>query len=156
MTYLGSGRESLDRRCRPPDTAAVEHQTPITHPAPRPLRLVVVESDRRVRQSLCSFMELGAPIKVVGSAGDAATALELIASERPDVVLLDPRLPDLDAGLAMLATARAAWPDLRVLLMGGADTLDNPQLAEATGRLARNADPNDFVRAVLAAGGASA
>ncbi len=108
-----------------------------------------------MRQSLCAFMEVGQPIKVVGAAGDAATALELIATERPDVILLDPRLPDLDAGLAMLATARAAWPELRVLLMGGADTVDNPQLPEVAGRLARNADPNDFVRAVLAAGGAS-
>ena len=66
----------------------------------RPLRVLVVDADDRVRESLAGLLAIGDRVLVVGSAGQAATALALVREHRPDVVVVDPRLPEVDGGLA--------------------------------------------------------
>jgi len=64
-----------------------------------PIRVVLVDDDPLVRAGL-SLMLRGAPqLEIVGEAGDGVQALEVIARTRPDVVLMDIRMPRLD-GLA--------------------------------------------------------
>ncbi len=83
----------------------------------RRLRVVVVDGDRRVRDSLAGLLGLGDEIEVVGRAARADGALELCAETDPDVVVIDPRLPDVDAGRAFIETLRERLPAAVVLAL---------------------------------------
>jgi DNA-binding NarL/FixJ family response regulator len=70
------------------------------------IRVVVVENEALVRQGLRRVLELDAGLSVVGEAADGEEALSVIARARPDVVLLDVRMPKLD-GVGVLTRLRA-------------------------------------------------
>ena len=72
-----------------------------------PLRVLVVDADDRVRESLSGLLAIGQRLVVVGSAGQAGPALDLLAAESPDVVIVDPRLPEVAGGLAFIERLRA-------------------------------------------------
>jgi DNA-binding NarL/FixJ family response regulator len=96
---------------------------------PAPLRVVVVDADDRIRESLSRLLCIGDRLVVVGTAGEPDPALEVVRSTRPDVVVVDPRLPEVEGGLTFLRNLRQTAPDVRVLAMSGADL---PQLGEVT------------------------
>ena len=81
----------------------------------REIRVLVVDDHPVVREGIVTQLARYPDITVAGHAADAAEAVRLCASERPDVVLLDLRLPD---ALAMDVVPRlhAASPHSRVLL----------------------------------------
>ena len=76
--------------------------SPIPH-RPATLRVLIVDADRRVRRDLTQLVDLEGQSLVVGAAGDPASAIEMAERLDPDVVVLDPRLPDVDAGLGLIA-----------------------------------------------------
>jgi CheY-like chemotaxis protein len=80
-----------------------------------PLRLLVVDADRRVRSSLAGLHGLAEQVEVVGSAGHARAALDACESRRPDAVVIDPRLPELPDGIAFIRRLRAERPEVRVV-----------------------------------------
>ena len=93
---------------------------PVPDPAPRsadPLRVLVVDADDRVRESLTGLLAIGGRLSVVGGAGLPGPALDLAIATHPDVVIVDPRLPDVDAGTAFIGRLRELVPDTRVLAM---------------------------------------
>jgi DNA-binding NarL/FixJ family response regulator len=69
------------------------------------IRVVIVEDQTIVRQGLRSVLALLGDIEVAGEAADGVEALEVIAAARPDVVLLDLRMPKLD-GVGVLKRLR--------------------------------------------------
>ncbi len=93
-------------------------------PQPPPLRVLVVDADARTRESLSGLLGIGRRCVVVGSAGTDTEALELAERLRPDVVVLDPRLPDVDRGMALIGRLRLLLPDVRIALMGSSDALE--------------------------------
>jgi two-component system response regulator DevR len=118
-------------------------------PAPRP-RIAIVDSDRRVQQSLGEVLRVTGDVAVVGAAGDVRHGLELIELEQPDVVVLDPRLPDISAGEAFVSSVRLAWPATRIVLTGWNDARERPDLAaSATAFVSKSAPADEFVAAVL-------
>jgi len=120
---------------------------PVSPDAPR---VVIVDSDRRVQQSLSDLLGLTGQVAVVGRAGDVRAALEEVERVHPDVVLLDPRLPDVEAGIALIAGMSRAWPSLRIVLTGYADTEGHAQLNGAPTRyVSKGGSPEDFVAAVV-------
>jgi DNA-binding NarL/FixJ family response regulator len=112
--------------------------------------VVIIDADRRIRQSLTDVLGLAGGVEVLGSAGDVRAALELVERHRPDAVVVDPRLPDVDAGVALLRGIRLAWPATRIVLTGWA----GPETA-LPGRdvafVAKSAPADEFVAAVLEA-----
>lgn len=119
-----------------------------------PPRVVIVDADRRVQQSVSELLRLSGGIEVVGESGDVRGALALVETERPDVVLLDPRLPDLDAGRALMSSIRLGWPDTRIVLSGWSDPREEPGLvAAASAYVDKAAPPEEFVAAVMTACG---
>ena len=60
-------------------------------------RVVIIDADRRIRQSLTDVLRLAGGVDVLGSAGDVPAALKLVAEHLPEVVVVDPRLPDAPA-----------------------------------------------------------
>jgi DNA-binding NarL/FixJ family response regulator len=111
-------------------------------------RVAVIDADRRVQQSIAEVLRV-AGVEVVGTAGDVRAALELVASARPTVILVDPRLPDIDAGRALLSGMALGWPGLRMVLMGWADERDG--VAADLTFVSKTAPPEEFVAAALAA-----
>jgi DNA-binding NarL/FixJ family response regulator len=84
----------------------------MTHPAsPRPLRVLVADDQELVRAGFRLILE-AAGFTVVGEAANGAEALTLAARERPDVVLMDIRMPVMD-GLAATRQLTAPGPDER-------------------------------------------
>ena len=65
------------------------------------LRVLLVEDETLVRQGIRKLLELESRIEITAEAGDGEEALRLISEVRPDVVLLDVRMPKLD-GLGVL------------------------------------------------------
>ncbi len=71
------------------------------------IRVVLVDDQNLVRQGVRSLLELAGDIQVVADAADGADALVVIRRERPDVVLLDVRMPRM-GGIDVLRTLRAS------------------------------------------------
>lgn len=112
-------------------------------------RVVVIDADRRVQQSLAELLRV-AGVDVVGTAGDVRSALELVSSNEPEAVIVDPRLPDLDAGMALLSSVALGWPSVRIVVMGWADAGESP-LPDAVSFVSKSAPTEEFVSAALAA-----
>jgi DNA-binding NarL/FixJ family response regulator len=119
----------------------------------RPLRVLVVDADERVRASLAGLIGIGRQCVVVGSAGSPETALALIAADPPDVIVVDPRLPEVDAGHAFIVSARELSPGVRILVMSWSDALEHGGIVDGADACIRKTfRPRELVEAVLAAG----
>lgn len=82
------------------------------------LRVVVVDDHALFRRGVVA--EIGDELDVVGEAGSAAEAVEVIGREIPDVVLLDVHLPD-GGGHDVIVSVAAAHPDVRFLALSVSD-----------------------------------
>jgi DNA-binding NarL/FixJ family response regulator len=126
----------------------------MTEPAPRlpegRLRILVVDSDERVRESLAGLLGIGQRCVVVGSAGHPAAALALIAADPPDIVMLDPRLPDIAEGRAFVAQLRRIAPTVRVILMGTMDPAGSNDMAGAHAVIRKTFRPRELQEAIIA------
>lgn len=122
-------------------------------PRPAPLTsptVVIVDADRRVQSSLADLLGVTGEVRVVGRAGDVRAALELVERERPDVALVDPRLPDIEAGVALIAGMARAWPSMRIVLTGWSDTAGHAQLdTTETAYVSKSATPEEFTDAIV-------
>ncbi len=123
-------------------------------PSDAPLRVVVVDSDDRVRESLAGLLAIGGRVVIVGSAGHAGPALDLVLDQRPDVVIVDPRLPEVDSGLAFMRELRARRPEVRILAMSWSDTLEHTAIdGGADGFVRKTFRPDELLAAILATSG---
>ncbi|WP_416903954.1 response regulator [Micromonospora echinospora] len=119
-------------------------------------RVVVVDDQTLIRQGIRGLLAV-AGIEVVGEADDGAAALDVVADTRPDVVLLDLRMPHRD-GIWTLRQLRDRGVDVPVLVL---TTFDDDTLvldalrAGARGYLLKDVTLEQLTRAVetLAAGG---
>jgi len=115
-----------------------------------PPRVVIIDADRRVQQSLSDLLQVSGQVAVIGGAGDVRSALDLVERQRPDCVLVDPRLPDVEAGMALVGGLGRAWPQLRIVLTGWAGTDGNVPLAdERTRYVSKDGSPEQFVTAIV-------
>jgi len=81
----------------------------------RPIRLVLVEDQPTILQQQKRLLLRHPELQVVGTARDGCGALELIAEHRPDVVLLDLGLPDID-GIEVTRRIKASMPEVEILI----------------------------------------
>ena len=82
---------------------------------PGPVRVLVVDGDRRVRTSLGHLLELADGIALTGVSLDVEEAVRTLEGTKVDVVVMDPRLPDFPAGRALANVIADRWPDVRVV-----------------------------------------
>ena len=125
-----------------------------------PLRVVLVDDQDLMRTGLAMILDAADDLDVVGEASDGAEALRVVRATRPDVVLMDIRMPGMDG---IEATTRLAGPDVTdpttvlVLTTFDADELVVAALrAGASGFLMKDTPAPELVRAVhvVADGGA--
>jgi NarL family two-component system response regulator LiaR len=117
------------------------------------IRVLVVDDHAVVREGLRSFLELQDGLEVVGEAGDGAEAVEAAERLRPDVVLMDLVMPNVD-GVEAMQRLRERVPTARVIVL--TSFLDDDRLlpairAGAAGYLLKNAEPQELARAIRAA-----
>lgn len=89
-----------------------------------PIRIVVADDHPIVRAGIVGLLETAPGIEVVGEAADGAEAVELAASEQPDLVLMDLRMPGVD-GASATASIVAAGGGTRVLVLTTYETDDH-------------------------------
>jgi DNA-binding NarL/FixJ family response regulator len=114
------------------------------------IRVLVADDQRVVRDGLTMLVDLVDGIEVVGTAANGVEAVELAASERPDVVLMDLRMPELDGGEAT-RRIRAALPETQVLVLttyADDDALFPALEAGARGYLTKDAGAEEIERAI--------
>jgi DNA-binding NarL/FixJ family response regulator len=92
-------------------------------------RLLVVDADERTRESIVGILGIGSQYDVVGSAGLPGMALTLADRHHPDVVIVDPRLPDVRDGMALIRRLRSTHPEARILAVGWSPDLEAEVLA---------------------------
>jgi DNA-binding NarL/FixJ family response regulator len=115
-------------------------------------RVLLADDQSLVRAGFKALLGAQADIEVVGEAADGAEAVELAGRERPDVVLMDVRMPRMD-GLEATAriTADPALPDTRIIVLTTFE-LDEYVFgalrAGASGFLLKDIDPPDLLAAV--------
>ncbi|HTU08787.1 MAG TPA: response regulator transcription factor [Trebonia sp.] len=118
-----------------------------------PIRLLVVDDHPVVRNGLCSLFDRDPEFDVLGEAGDGAEAVRLAQELRPDVILMDLRMPGMD-GVTAITELAARGVAARVLVLTTYDTDSHvlPAIeAGATGYLLKDAPRAELVRAVRAA-----
>jgi DNA-binding NarL/FixJ family response regulator len=81
-----------------------------------PVRLLIVDDHALARAGMRQLLSGARQLEIVGEAADGREAIALSRKLRPDLVLMDLRLPDMD-GLAATRIIRQALPDTRVLLV---------------------------------------
>jgi DNA-binding NarL/FixJ family response regulator len=114
------------------------------------LRMLVVDDQQIEREGLATILDMLPDVSVVGSAGDGAEALELVARHRPDVVLLDLHMPVLD-GVAATRRIVAEHPSSAVLILttfGEDDDALEALRAGARGVLTKDAGHEEISRAL--------
>jgi len=118
-----------------------------------PVRVVVVDDERLVREGLALLLGGDPGLEVVGEAGDGLEAEGVIARTRPDVVLMDIRMPRCN-GLDATVRELRRRPDLAVLVL---TTFDADEMvlgalrSGARGFLLKDTPPAELVAAVRAA-----
>jgi len=111
------------------------------------IRVLVVDDDPLVRGGLALILGAGADIEVVGEAGDGVTAIDAARRLRPDVVLMDIRMPRLD-GIAATEALRGG-PAILVLTTFDTDEHVLRALrAGASGFLLKDTAPNEILESI--------
>jgi DNA-binding NarL/FixJ family response regulator len=117
------------------------------------IRVLVVDDHAAVRAGIAAVLETAGDVRVVGEAGDGATAVRQARALRPDVVLMDLRMPGSDGVAATRAVVGEGLADVLVLTVVDADdhvlaavragaagfllkTVDAPTLVDAVRRVA--------------------
>jgi DNA-binding NarL/FixJ family response regulator len=80
------------------------------------IRVLIAEDQTLMRQGLRTILELEPGFTVVGEAANGLQAIERAAALRPDVILMDVQMPELD-GVAATAEITAAFPASRVIIL---------------------------------------
>lgn len=117
-----------------------------------PIRIVVADDHPVVRGGLVALLRTIPGLAVVGEAADGETAVRLVHEHRPDVVLMDVRMPGMD-GVEATRQIRDQTPESRVLILTMYDddaTVFTAMKAGAQGYLLKESEQDDIVRAVHA------
>jgi DNA-binding NarL/FixJ family response regulator len=116
----------------------------------RPVRVLLVDDDDLMRAGLRSVLSSDDGIEVVGEAGDGRAALDEIRKLRPDLVLMDIRMPDLD-GISATREVLAAEPEIRVVVLTTFEEDDyifEALSAGASGFLLKRTKPEELIAAI--------
>lgn len=120
--------------------------------AAEPIRVLVVDDHHVVRHGLEQLLATAGDIEVVGTASNGLEAIEAVGQLRPDVVLMDLSMPELD-GVEATRRIAADHPSSRVLVLTSfseQSRILDAISAGADGYLLKHSDPDEITAAVRA------
>jgi DNA-binding NarL/FixJ family response regulator len=118
-----------------------------------PLRVVLADDQTVVREGLVTLLGLLPGVEVVGAAADGVEAVAMVAQQRPDVLLVDLRMPRCD-GVEATRRVRAEYPHTEVVVLttyADDESVLGALQAGARGFLTKDADAESIARALHAA-----
>ena len=121
----------------------------------KPIRLLVVDDEARVRQGLRMLMATEPDLEVVGEAGDGPAALHLALELRPDVVLMDLLMSGMD-GIHATRLLQAAVPASSIVAFSVREDVSTRRAAAAAGAAAfvgKQEGPERLLATIREAGG---
>jgi DNA-binding NarL/FixJ family response regulator len=116
----------------------------------RPIRVLVVDDQTVVREGLETILGLSPGIEVVGAAADGVEAVRLVAERRPDIVLMDLRMPRLD-GVEATRRITRDFPATRIVVLttyADDESIFGALEAGALGYLTKDAGAREIQRAI--------
>jgi DNA-binding NarL/FixJ family response regulator len=117
------------------------------------IRVLLVDDHAMVRQDTRELLERQEDLEIVGEAGDGAEAVNLAAQLRPDVILMDVRMPVMN-GIEATRRIKAQQPEISILALSAYDDAQFVAAAKEAGAccyLLKNARANELVAAIRAA-----
>jgi DNA-binding NarL/FixJ family response regulator len=114
------------------------------------VRVLLVDDDDLMRAGLRAVLSSDETVEVVGEAGNGRLAVEQVRALRPDLVLMDVRMPDLD-GIAATRQVLAAAPDVKVVILTTFEQDDyifGAINAGASGFLLKRTRPEELLAAI--------
>lgn len=118
--------------------------------SPGPIRVLVVDDQTLVREGLVTMLRLTPGVEVVGAASDGAAAVDMAVTHRPDVVLMDLRMPRVD-GVQATSQILERRPDTRVIVLttyADDESVFAALQAGARGYLTKDASVDEIGRAI--------
>ena len=123
--------------------------------AHQPIRVLIVDDQARARKSLKALLSTWSLVGEVHEAADGREAVQLVQALRPDVVLMDVRMPELD-GLQATAQIKALWPQVKIIVLSIYSEYQDEALAlGADAFVVKGETPDkllDFLSAVIGRG----
>jgi DNA-binding NarL/FixJ family response regulator len=119
---------------------------------PLTVRVLIADDQTLFRVGLARLLEEYPRVEIVGQAGDGAEAVKLVGTLKPDVVLMDLKMPNLD-GIEATRQIAASHPSVKVLLLTTFEA-DNHVIqalkAGASGYILKDSKPDSIVSSLLA------
>lgn len=115
-------------------------------------RLVLVDDHQMFLDGLEMILSSQADFHIVGTARDGWQALSIIEEQKPDVILTDLNMPEMD-GLELVKRLKQKFPEIKVLvlsMMNDKETVSSIMDVEAEGFILKNSNKADLVKAVKA------
>ncbi len=115
-----------------------------------PIRILLVDDQYLIREGIASLLELEEAVEVVGMASNGKEAIEKALELKPNIVLMDVRMPEMN-GVEATAKIRQALPACQVIML---TTFDDEEfivqslLAGACGYLMKDIPPKDLAQAI--------
>ena len=119
---------------------------------PGTIRIALVDDHHLIREGLRLVLEGEDGLEIVAEAADHASAIDLVMTERPDVLVLDLTFPEGDA-MPLLRTLRTRAPDLRIVVLtmhSDPETVRQALAAGAAGYLVKGAQSRELIEAIRA------
>lgn len=120
---------------------------------PMPIRILIADDHSVVRQGLRMFLSPDPDLVIVGEASDGSQAVEMARELRPDVVLMDLMMPEMD-GITATGLIRHELPDTEVIALTSMledNTVIGAIRAGAVGYLLKDTEASELIRAIKSA-----
>ena len=122
------------------------------------MRIVLAEDHSTVREGIKLLVNAQDDMEVVGEAGDGAAAIKTVREKKPDVLVMDISMPEMN-GLKATRKLKAEFPDIKILTLtrhSDDSFLEQLIAAGASGYVLKQSAPAELVHAIRAVGGGNA